>query len=133
VVDFSHMFFKSRRQPSRKEYQGAQRTGRESANATRVRIRSNKSALLELRETLAPMDWDSASSRAAPPLIRKHTASSIETLKEPTLPTSSTDEVSTDADNCVDICPSDLIMPIGETYRRALQIEPNMCWSATPA
>ncbi len=29
--------------------------------------------------------------------------------------------------HCVDICPSD-IMHIDETYRRALNIEPNMCW-----
>ena len=28
---------------------------------------------------------------------------------------------------CVDICPSD-IMHIDPTYRRALNIEPNMCW-----
>ena len=28
---------------------------------------------------------------------------------------------------CVDICPSD-IMHIDKTYRRALNIEPNMCW-----
>jgi adenylylsulfate reductase subunit B len=28
---------------------------------------------------------------------------------------------------CVDICPSD-IMHIDETYRRAFNIEPNMCW-----
>ena len=28
---------------------------------------------------------------------------------------------------CVDICPSD-IMHIDETYRRAVNIEPNMCW-----
>lgn len=29
--------------------------------------------------------------------------------------------------HCVDICPSD-IMQIDPTYRRALNIEPNMCW-----
>jgi len=29
--------------------------------------------------------------------------------------------------HCVDICPSD-IMHIDKTYRRALNIEPNMCW-----
>ena len=29
--------------------------------------------------------------------------------------------------HCVDICPSD-IMHIDPTYRRALNIEPNMCW-----
>src|SRR5690606_8071370 len=29
--------------------------------------------------------------------------------------------------HCVDICPSD-IMQIDETYRRAYNIEPNMCW-----
>ena len=29
--------------------------------------------------------------------------------------------------NCVDICPSD-IMHIDKTYRRAYNIEPNMCW-----
>ena len=29
--------------------------------------------------------------------------------------------------HCVDICPSD-IMHIDTTYRRALNIEPNMCW-----
>ena len=29
--------------------------------------------------------------------------------------------------HCVDICPSD-IMHIDETYRRAYNIEPNMCW-----
>ena len=28
---------------------------------------------------------------------------------------------------CVDICPSD-IMHIDTTYRRAFNIEPNMCW-----
>lgn len=29
--------------------------------------------------------------------------------------------------HCVDICPSD-IMHIDKTYRRAVNIEPNMCW-----
>ena len=29
--------------------------------------------------------------------------------------------------HCVDICPSD-IMHIDKTYRRAYNIEPNMCW-----
>ena len=29
--------------------------------------------------------------------------------------------------HCVDICPSD-IMHIDKTYRRAMNIEPNMCW-----
>ena len=29
--------------------------------------------------------------------------------------------------HCVDICPSD-IMHIDTTYRRAFNIEPNMCW-----
>ena len=29
--------------------------------------------------------------------------------------------------HCVDICPSD-IMHIDPTYRRAYNIEPNMCW-----
>jgi adenylylsulfate reductase, subunit B len=29
--------------------------------------------------------------------------------------------------HCVDICPSD-IMHIDETYRRAFNLEPNMCW-----
>ncbi len=29
--------------------------------------------------------------------------------------------------HCVDICPSD-IMHIDKTYRRAINIEPNMCW-----
>jgi adenylylsulfate reductase subunit B len=29
--------------------------------------------------------------------------------------------------HCVDICPSD-IMHIDTTYRRAYNIEPNMCW-----
>ena len=29
--------------------------------------------------------------------------------------------------NCVDICPSD-IMHIDKTVRRAVNIEPNMCW-----
>jgi len=29
--------------------------------------------------------------------------------------------------HCVDICPSD-IMHIDETYRRAINIEPNFCW-----
>lgn len=29
--------------------------------------------------------------------------------------------------HCVDICPSD-IMHIDKTYRRALNVEPNMCW-----
>ena len=29
--------------------------------------------------------------------------------------------------HCVDICPSD-IMNIDKTYRRAYNIEPNMCW-----
>ena len=29
--------------------------------------------------------------------------------------------------HCVDICPSD-IMHIDPTYRRAVNIEPNMCW-----
>ena len=29
--------------------------------------------------------------------------------------------------HCVDICPSD-IMHIDKTYRRAFNIEPNMCW-----
>ena len=29
--------------------------------------------------------------------------------------------------HCVDICPSD-IMHIDQTYRRAYNIEPNMCW-----
>ena len=29
--------------------------------------------------------------------------------------------------HCVDVCPSD-IMHIDKTYRRAYNIEPNMCW-----
>ena len=34
--------------------------------------------------------------------------------------------------HCVDICPSD-IMHIDETIRRAVNIEPNFCWSVTHA